>query len=151
MHCPNCNNSDTKVIDSRVAADGLAIRRRRECTSCTFRFSTYEEMEILDLTVIKRSGDKQLYSREKMEAGIRKAFEKRPISDEDFRKLVSQIEQDVQKKANPEITSEQIGEIVMRKIKKVDKVAYVRFASVYKQFEDVDEFKAELQSLQGNA
>ena len=147
MHCPNCNNSDTKVIDSRVAADGLAIRRRRECTSCTFRFSTYEEMEILDLTVIKRSGDKQLYSREKMEAGIRKAFEKRPISDEDFRKLVSQIEQDVQKKANPEITSEQIGEIVMRKIKKVDKVAYVRFASVYKQFEDVDEFKAELQSL----
>ena len=147
MHCPNCNNSDTKVIDSRVAADGLAIRRRRECTSCTFRFSTYEEMEILDLTVIKRSGDKQLYSREKMEAGIRKAFEKRPISDEDFRKLVSQIEQDVQKKANPEITSEQIGEIVMKKIKKVDKVAYVRFASVYKQFEDVDEFKAELQSL----
>lgn len=147
MHCPNCNNSDTKVIDSRVAADGLAIRRRRECTSCTFRFSTYEEMEILDLTVIKRSGDKQLYSREKMEAGIRKAFEKRPISDEDFRKLVSQIEQDVQKKANPEITSEQIGEIVMKKIKKVDKVAYVRFASVYKQFEDIDEFKAELQSL----
>ncbi len=147
MHCPNCNNCDTKVIDSRVAADGLAIRRRRECTSCTFRFSTYEEMEILDLTVIKRSGDKQLYSREKMEAGIRKAFEKRPISDEDFRKLVSQIEQDVQKKANPEITSEQIGEIVMKKIKKVDKVAYVRFASVYKQFEDIEEFKAELQTL----
>ena len=147
MHCPNCTNNDTKVIDSRVAADGLAIRRRRECLSCGFRFSTYEEMEILDLTVIKRGGDKQLYSREKMEAGIRKAFEKRPVTDEEFRKLISQIEQEIQKKASPEITSEQIGEIIMKKIKKVDKVAYVRFASVYKQFEDIEEFKAELQTL----
>jgi transcriptional repressor NrdR len=147
MRCPNCNNDDTKVIDSRVAADGVAIRRRRECPACAFRFSTYEEMEILDLTVIKRSGDKQLYSREKMELGIRRAFEKRPITDDEFRKLISQIEQEIQKKANPEIASEQIGEIVMKKIKKVDKVAYVRFASVYKQFEDIEEFRAELQKL----
>jgi len=143
MRCLNCNHEDTKVIDSRVAGEGIAIRRRRECTSCSFRFSTYEEMEILDLTVVKRDGVKELYSREKMERGIRKAFEKRPITEEDFKKLVSQIEQEIQKTANPEISSQQIGDIVMKKIKKVDKVAYVRFASVYKCFEDIEEFKAE--------
>lgn len=147
MRCLNCNNDDTKVIDSRVANDGVAIRRRRECISCGFRFSTYEEMEILDLTVIKRDGKKELYSREKMEQGIRKAFEKRPITAENFKKLISQIEQEIQKTADPEITSQQLGDIVMKKIKKVDKVAYVRFASVYKQFEDIEEFKAELQKL----
>jgi transcriptional repressor NrdR len=147
MHCVNCNHEDTKVIDSRTAGDGVAIRRRRECISCGFRFSTYEEMEILDLTVIKRNSIRELYSRDKLERGIRRAFEKRQISEENFRKLVSQIEQDIQKTANPEITSQQIGDIVMKKIKKVDKVAYVRFASVYKQFEDVEEFKQELQKL----
>ena len=147
MRCLNCNHEDTKVIDSRVAGDGVAIRRRRECNSCGFRFSTYEEVEILDLTVVKRDGVKELYSRDKLERGIRRAFEKRPISEENFKKLISQIEQEIQKAADPEITTEQIGEIVMKKIKKVDKVAYVRFASVYKQFEDIEEFKAELQKL----
>lgn len=147
MHCLNCNNEETKVIDSRVASDGIAIRRRRECTSCGFRFSTYEEMEILDLTVIKRSGLKELYSREKLEGGIRRAFEKRPLTEETFRKLISQIEQEIQKQANSEIASQAIGEIVMKKMRRVDKVAYVRFASVYKQFEDIEEFKAELQKL----
>jgi transcriptional repressor NrdR len=147
MHCVNCNHEDTKVIDSRTAGDGVAIRRRRECISCGFRFSTYEEMEILDLTVIKRNSIRELYSRDKLERGIRRAFEKRQISEENFRKLVSQIEQDIQKTANPEITSQQIGDIVMKKIKKIDKVAYVRFASVYKQFEDIEEFKQELQKL----
>lgn len=147
MRCLNCANEDTKVIDSRVAGDGVAIRRRRECISCGFRFSTYEEMEILDLTIVKRDGTKELYSRDKMERGIKKAFEKRPISDDSFKKLISQIEQEIQKKADPEISSEAVGEIVMKKIKKVDKVAYVRFASVYKQFEDIEEFKAELQRL----
>lgn len=147
MRCLNCANEDTKVIDSRVAGDGVAIRRRRECISCGFRFSTYEEMEILDLTIVKRDGTKELYSRDKMERGIKKAFEKRPISDDSFKKLISHIEQEIQKKADPEITSEAVGEIVMKKIKKVDKVAYVRFASVYKQFEDIEEFKAELQRL----
>ncbi len=147
MRCLNCNHEDTKVIDSRVAGDGVAIRRRRECNSCGFRFSTYEEVEILDLTVVKRDGTKELYSRDKLERGIRRAFEKRPISEENFKKLISQIEQEIQKAADPEITTEQIGDIVMKKIKKVDKVAYVRFASVYKQFEDIEEFKAELQKL----
>lgn len=147
MRCLNCNHEDTKVIDSRVAGDGVAIRRRRECNSCGFRFSTYEEVEILDLTVVKRDGVKELYSRDKLERGIRRAFEKRPVSEENFKKLISQIEQEIQKAADPEITTEQIGDIVMKKIKKVDKVAYVRFASVYKQFEDIEEFKAELQKL----
>ena len=147
MRCLNCNNEDTKVIDSRVASDGVAIRRRRECSSCGFRFSTYEEVEILDLTVVKRDGTKELYSKEKLERGIHRAFEKRPLTEENFRKLMSHIEQEIQKKAGPEITSQEIGEIVMKKLKKVDKVAYVRFASVYKQFEDIEEFKAELQKL----
>ncbi len=147
MRCLNCNHDDTKVIDSRVAEEGIAIRRRRECVSCGFRFSTYEEMEILDLTVVKRDNVKELYSRDKMERGIRKAFEKRPVTEETFKKLISQIEQEIQKTADPEISSQQIGEIVMKKIKKVDKVAYVRFASVYKCFEDIEEFKAELQKL----
>jgi transcriptional repressor NrdR len=147
MRCLNCNHEDTKVIDSRIAGEGIAIRRRRECVSCGFRFSTYEEMEILDLTVVKRDNVKELYSRDKMERGIRKAFEKRPITEDDFKKLISQIEQEIQKTADPEITSQQIGDIVMKKIKKVDKVAYVRFASVYKCFEDIEEFKAELQRL----
>lgn len=147
MYCINCSHEDTKVIDSRVAADGIAIRRRRECPSCGFRFSTYEEMEILDLTVIKNSGLRELYSRDKLERGIRRAFEKRNFSDEDSRKLISQIEQEIQRQANPEISSSKIGEIVMKKVKKFDKVAYVRFASVYKQFEDIEEFKQELQKL----
>src|SRR3954471_24039728 len=114
MRCLNCSHDDTKVIDSRVANDGVAIRRRRECVSCGFRFSTYEEMEILDLTVVKRDGVKELYSRDKIERGVRKAFEKRPISEETFKKLMSQIEQEIQKTANPEIASSQIGEIVMK-------------------------------------
>lgn len=126
----------------------MAIRRRRECPSCGFRFSTYEEMEILDLSVLKRDNAKESYSRDKLERGIRRAFEKRPISEENFKKLISQIEQEIQKKAaSNEISSSNIGDIVMRKIKKIDKVAYVRFASVYKQFEDIEEFKAELQRL----
>lgn len=149
MRCLNCNHEETKVVDSRVAGDGVAIRRRRECTSCSFRFSTYEEVEILDLTVTKRNGVKELYSRDKLERGLRKAFEKIPVTEETLKKLISQIEQEISKKAGSacQITSGEIGEIVMKKIKKVDKVAYVRFASVYKQFEDIEEFKAELQRL----
>jgi transcriptional repressor NrdR len=148
MRCPNCQYEDTKVLDSRPVEEGSAIRRRRECEKCEFRFSTYEEIEILDLTVIKKDGRKELYSREKLERGIKRAFEKRPHTDETLRKLISGIEQDIQKKAKDgEITSQDIGEIVMKRMKKVDKVAYIRFASVYRQFEDVDEFKEELKKL----
>ncbi len=148
MRCPNCEYEDTKVLDSRPVDEGSAIRRRRECEKCEFRFSTYEEIEILDLSVVKRSGLQEPYSREKLERGIRRAFEKREHNDQTLRKLVSVIEQEIQKKAKEgKIKAQDIGEIVMKKIKRIDKVAYIRFASVYRQFEDVEEFKAELQKL----
>lgn len=148
MRCPACSHEDTKVIDSRVASDGLSIRRRRECESCAFRFSTYEEVEILDLQVEKRDGSLEGYSREKLENGLRKALEKRPILSEQFKQLVSEIEQDIQKKMKDNrIESKEIGNIVIRKLKKYDQVAYIRFASVYRQFEDIEEFKKELQKL----
>jgi transcriptional repressor NrdR len=148
MRCPNCQNEDTKVLDSRPTEEGSAIRRRRECEKCQFRFSTYEEMEILDLAVIKRNGSRQMYSRDKLERGLRRAFEKIHATDETFKKIISEAEQEIQKKAKDgQIISAEIGEIVMKKIKKVDKVAYIRFACVYREFKDVDEFKLELQKL----
>ena len=148
MRCPNCQFEDTKVLDSRPVEEGSATRRRRECEKCNFRFSTYEEIEILDLSVIKRDGSRETYTREKLERGVKRAFEKRPHTDDTLRKLISGMEQEIQKKSTGgEIKSADIGEIVMKKIKRVDKVAYIRFASVYRQFEDVEEFKAELQKL----
>lgn len=148
MKCPKCNYQDTKVLDSRPVDEESAIRRRRQCEKCEFRFSTYEEIEILDLSVKKRDGESEPYSREKLEKGLRRAFEKRQHTDDTLRKLLSTIEQEIQNKASGgEIKSSDIGEIVMKKIKRIDKVAYIRFASVYRQFEDVEEFKAELQKL----
>ncbi|MCX6792400.1 MAG: transcriptional regulator NrdR [Candidatus Falkowbacteria bacterium] len=147
MKCPVCYFADTKVVDSRAAADGLSIRRRRECLKCSFRFSTYEEVEILDLTVIKRDGRKESYNREKLIKGLRRAFEKRPITDERFKKLVSLIERDIQALRKSEIISEQVGQIVMKQLKKIDQVAYIRFASVYQSFKDAQTFKRELNKL----
>jgi transcriptional repressor NrdR len=148
MRCPKCNYDDTKVLDSRPVEEGSAIRRRRACEKCEFRFSTYEEIEILDLSVVKKDGGLEPYSREKLEKGLRRAFEKCEHSDDTMRKLVSGIEQEIQKKAKDgKISSLDVGEIVMKKLKRINKVAYIRFASVYRQFEDVEEFKAELQRL----
>jgi transcriptional repressor NrdR len=147
MRCPSCSHEDTKVLDSRPLSEGLAIRRRRECVKCEFRFSTHEEMEILDMTVLKRDGKTQPYMREKIEDGIRKAFEKRPLSRDEFVELMSGIEQDVQKRGKNEISTKDIGNIVMKRIKKKDQVAYIRFASVYRQFADVDEFVREAKKL----
>lgn len=148
MRCPNCQFEDTKVLDSRPVDEGSAIRRRRQCDKCEFRFSTYEEIEILDLSVVKKDGRKQAFSKEKLERSIRLPLDKRPHTDETLRKLMSGIEIEIYKKAKDgEINSGEIGEIVMKKIKKVDKVAYIRFAAVYRQFEDVDEFKEELRKL----
>jgi transcriptional repressor NrdR len=148
MRCPNCENPDTKVLDSRPVEEGGAIRRRRECDKCSFRFSTYEEIEILDLTVVKRDGETEPYSREKLERGIQRAFEKREHTDQTFRKIISGVEQDIQKKAkDSRINSSEIGEIVMKRVKRIDKVAYIRFASVYRQFADVEEFKEMLEKL----
>lgn len=148
MKCPKCLNVDTKVVDSRPNEELAAIRRRRECEKCEFRFSTYEQIEILDLTVLKRDGSRQLYAREKLERGLRRAFEKREHTDQTFKKIISAVEQEIQKKAVAgEITSNTIGEIVMRAIRKIDKVAYIRFASVYRQFEDIEEFKEAILKL----
>jgi transcriptional repressor NrdR len=148
MHCPNCQFEDTKVLDSRPVDEGSAIRRRRQCEKCEFRFSTYEEIEILDLSVVKKDGTKQMFSKEKLERAIRLPMDKRPHTGDTLRKLLSAIEIEIQRKAKDgEITSSEIGEIVMKKLKKVDKVAYIRFAAVYRQFEDVDEFKEELKKL----
>ncbi|OGY42620.1 MAG: transcriptional regulator NrdR [Candidatus Buchananbacteria bacterium RBG_13_36_9] len=140
MKCPVCNYKETKVIDSRIATDEITIRRRRECLKCGFRFSTYEQMELLDLMVIKRDGHKESYSREKLEQGLKKAFEKRPINDENFRILVNKIERNIQSLKQNEIKSLEIGEIVMKELKKKDPVAYLRFASVYQAFDNVETF-----------
>lgn len=147
MKCPICHHQDTKVVDSRTASDGLAIRRRRQCLKCDFRFSTYEEMEILDLTVVKRDGKKEGYSREKLVRGLRKAFEKRSITEDNFKKLVNAVERDIQVANKSEVISAEIGKLVMRHLKKVDQVAYIRFASVYEDFKDAKEFKKELNKL----
>lgn len=147
MRCPACYYEDSKVIDSRVASDGLSIRRRRECLKCGFRFSTYEEIEILDLAVVKRDGRKESYSREKIVKGLKRALEKRPITDDNFKKLVSLIERDLQILRKSEVTAGQIGQIVMKNLKRVDQVAYIRFASVYESFKDAHEFRRELNKL----
>jgi transcriptional repressor NrdR len=152
MKCPVCYNDDTKVLDSRSAEDDLVIRRRRECIKCGFRFSTYEEVELLDLTVVKRDGRREEYDREKLERGLRRALEKRPVDHEKFKRLVNNIERDIQvflknQKSGSEISSDNIGALTMKNLKKVDKVAYIRFASVYKSFADADEFLAEIQEL----
>jgi transcriptional repressor NrdR len=147
MKCPVCYHADTKVVDSRVASDGLSIRRRRECLKCEFRFSTYEEIEILDLTIVKRDGGKESYSREKMVKGLKKALEKRPITEENFKKLVHAIERDLQILRKNEITSGEVGQVVMKELKKADQVAYIRFASVYESFKDAHTFKRELNKL----
>ncbi|PIR96783.1 MAG: transcriptional regulator NrdR [Candidatus Doudnabacteria bacterium CG10_big_fil_rev_8_21_14_0_10_41_10] len=148
MQCPKCLHDDTKVLESRVATDGYAIRRRRECQKCKFRFSTQEQMEILDLIVVKRNGERQPYSKEKLISGLSRALEKRSFTQDAFKKLVAAIEQEVSNFASgSEITSQKVGEIVMKQMKKVDQVAYIRFASVYRKFEDVDEFKKELKKL----
>lgn len=148
MHCPVCNHEDTKVVDTRLAADGISIRRRRECEACGHRFSTNEEVELLDLRVVKRDGSHEAYAREKIERGLKRALEKRSHTEAEFRAMIHGIEQDIQRAAvNSEITSAQIGEIVMNRLKMFDQVAYIRFASVYRSFEDVKSFKKELEGL----
>jgi transcriptional repressor NrdR len=147
MRCPVCLTQDTKVNDSRLAEDGFVIKRRRECQKCSFRFSTFEQPEILNLVVIKRNGHKEPYSREKLEGGLKKSLEKRPYTQERFKKLINTVERDIQKRKDDEITSNEIGAIVMKRLKTFDKIAYIRFASVYRAFEDVKTFQRELNSL----
>ncbi|KAA0206844.1 transcriptional repressor NrdR [Candidatus Uhrbacteria bacterium] len=147
MHCPICNHPESRVVDTRVSPDGTSIRRRRECDRCGYRFSTSEIVELLNLVVIKRDGSHELYSRDKMERGLRRALEKRPHTDADFRGLVNGVELDIQRLNSTEVKSSDLGTIVMDRLKAFDKVAYIRFASVYRSFEDVKTFQAELDRL----
>ena len=148
MVCPFCGHSDTRVVDSRDTNDGKAIRRRRECEKCQARFSTYEEMEIMRLTVIKRSGARQEYDRGKIEVGIRKALEKRPLSEEKINKVIGDIEYEIQARESNEITSKEIGKIILEKLKETDDVGYLRFASVYKSFKSADSFRKEMDKME---
>ena len=147
MKCPYCGYLESKVVDSRPADEGTSIRRRRECLACHKRFTTYETMESLPLMVIKKDGSRQSFDRGKVLSGLIRACEKRPVSYQTLEGLVSEIEQALQNQMDREISSARIGELVMERLKKLDEVAYVRFASVYRQFKDINTFMTELNKL----
>ena len=140
MVCPFCNHSETKVIDSRESTDGKVIRRRRECLKCQKRFSTYEQLELLNFVVVKKDGRKEDYKREKLEKGIRKALEKRPVDDKKIEEAIDEIEYKLQLDKNCEVPARTIGKLVLEKLKELDDVAYLRFASVYKGFGSAETF-----------
>ena len=147
MFCPFCNADDTKVIDSRLVANGGQVRRRRECTVCGERFTTYELAELVMPRVIKTDGSRQSFDEDKLRAGLQRALEKRPVSIEKIEVAISEIKHFLQVTGEREIPSKIIGEEVMRQLRELDAVAYVRFASVYRSFEDISEFQAELNKL----
>ena len=147
MKCPYCGNQDTRVIDSRPADDNNSIRRRRSCDECGKRFTTYEKVETIPLIVIKKDNNREAFDRSKIEAGVLRACYKRPVSAEDIKRTVDEIELEVVNREEKELPSSLIGEIVMDKLKKLDPVAYVRFASVYREFKDVNTFMDELKSF----
>ncbi len=147
MRCPYCSYSESKVIDSRPAEEGTTIRRRRECLSCGKRFTTYEVMERLPLLVIKRDGSRQSFDRMKVIGGMVKACEKRPVPVDQIERVADEIEQELQSSLEREVSSVQIGEMIMERLKDLDQVAYVRFASVYRQFKDINTFLEELNKL----
>jgi transcriptional repressor NrdR len=147
MKCPFCGHAENKVIDSRISKDGKAVRRRRECLNCTKRFTTYEYVEDVLPMVVKKDGRREQFDRQKILNGIKKACEKRPISMESIDKLVENVEQACQEMQIEEISSTIVGEKIMNELKAFDGVAYVRFASVYRQFRDVGEFMSELKDL----
>ena len=147
MKCPFCGFSESKVIDSRPADEGASIRRRRECLSCGKRFTTYETVESLPMVVVKKDGSRQSFERRKVLGGMIRACEKRPVPLAELEKIAEEIEQDLQNSMEREVSTEAIGEKVMEKLKKADEVAYVRFASVYRQFKDINTFMSELNKL----
>jgi len=147
MRCSQCHFADTKVIESREAGDAQAIRRRRACTKCGYRFTTYERIERPQLIVIKNDGTRELFSREKLLAGLYRACEKTPVTSLELERLVSDIEQDLYDRGEPEVRSTKLGEQVMDRLSKLDEVAYVRFASVYRRFTDIAGFEHELSQI----
>ena len=147
MKCPVCGFSDSKVIDSRPIEEGNSIRRRRECPACQKRFTTFEILETVPIIVVKKDGSKELFDRNKLLTGLLKACQKRPVNAEE---IAVEIENEIQNSLSPEITTVEIGELVMKHLKTRDEVAYVRFASVYREFKDIETFLAELQQLKGD-
>ena len=147
MICPFCAHQETKVVDKREGTDGKITRRRRECLKCARRFTTFERVQTLDLLVIKKDGKREVFDRVKLRGGIIKACEKRPISAQEVEKILDQVEADLRKKNANEVSSKKIGELVIRRLKKLDEIAYIRFASVYRQFADLSDFEKELAKL----
>lgn len=147
MKCPACSYNETKVVDSRLSGDGSSVRRRRECLKCEKRFTTYEYVEQVPLMVVKRDGRRQPFDRKRIISGLVKACEKRPVSIDKMEEITLEIEREIQKKFDREVNSKDIGEIIMEKLAQLDEVAYVRFASVYRQFRDVNQFMSELEII----
>ncbi|MDE1221057.1 transcriptional regulator NrdR [Vibrio aestuarianus] len=148
MHCPFCSENDTKVIDSRLVADGHQVRRRRQCLACNERFTTFESAELLMPKVIKSNGNREPFNEEKMVGGIQRALEKRPVSADAIELSISMIKSQLRATGEREVPSEMIGNLVMDQLKELDKVAYIRFASVYRSFEDIREFGEEIAKLE---
>lgn len=147
MNCPFCGHSESKVLDSRASDEGTAIRRRRECLECEKRFTTYERIEEIPLVIVKRDGKREPFDRRKILNGLLKACEKRPVPFETLERVTDQVERELRNRMDQEVTSEAVGELIMDMLREIDEVAYVRFASVYRQFKDVDKFLQELQAL----
>lgn len=147
MHCPFCGASDTKVVDSRLVAEGQQVRRRRECVACHERFTTFEAAELLMPRIIKNDGTRQPFDEEKLRAGIQRSLEKRPVGIEDFESCVTRIKLRLRATGERELPSRMVGEVAMEELRKLDQVAYVRFASVYRSFQDINEFKEEIDRL----
>ncbi len=147
MKCPYCGNEDTNVIDSRPADDNTSIRRRRSCPECGKRFTTYEKVETIPLVVIKKDGVREQYDRKKIEAGVLRACHKRPVPMEQIVKMVDEVETEIFSREEKEVPAQEIGAVVMSKLQKLDAVAYVRFASVYREFKDVNTFMEELKKM----
>ena len=147
MKCPFCGELKDRVVDSRESRDGLAVRRRRECLSCSRRFTSYEEIEDIPYMVAKNDGSREVFDRKKLLAGLHRACQKRPITALQLQEIVEAVEQKLHEQEDREISTRAIGALIMRRLKKLDQVAYVRFASVYRKFEDVDAFMEELQKL----
>ena len=147
MKCPFCGDQESKVVDSRHSEDGLSIRRRRECLACQRRFTTYEIVESLPIIVVKRDGSRQSFDRNKIVQSMVRAFDKRQVETADLDRITTEIEQTIQNSLEREVSTDKIGEMVMERIKPLDEVAYIRFASVYRRFQDVNEFIQEIKSL----
>ena len=150
MKCPYCAHNENQVLDSRESEDLSSVRRRRECLKCAKRFTTYERVDTVDLAVIKKDGRREQFNRDKLLTCLKKSCEKRPISMETIDETVSEIEQDLRKRETTEISSRIIGEMVMRRLRVLDKIAYIRFASVYREFEDLESFEKEVHNLLGS-